>query len=198
MRTDDSPSTNPSIFLRLNAKDPHPREIAWKDFARRYSPVIAAFARWMGARGQDVDDVVQDVMLGFFGKAPTFAYDPSRGRFRGYLRVCTHRAISRRFGRTARERTVPLASLREDAVEVEQKWEDLWHNQAVRRALAKVRDSREKKSSWHAFEQTVLRGRLPHEVAAELGISVSTVYKARDRVSKALREQLRRLEDEQG
>jgi RNA polymerase sigma-70 factor (ECF subfamily) len=198
MPPDDSPSTHPSIFLRLNASDPEPREIAWEDFSRRYGPVIAAFARWMGARGHDVDDVVQDVLMGFFAKSPTFVYDPSRGRFRGYLRVCAHRAICRRVGRGPKVKLLPLAALGEDAIEVEQAWDDLWHRQAVRRAMAKVRASRGRDTSWQAFEQTIVHGRPPQQVADELGISLSTVYKARERVSRAMREQLKRLEGEQG
>ena len=36
-------ATNPSIFLRLNAADATPRELAWDEFSRRYAPIIT---RW--------------------------------------------------------------------------------------------------------------------------------------------------------
>ena len=37
-------ATNPTIFLRLNAVDPRPREMAWEDFSARTAPVISEFA----------------------------------------------------------------------------------------------------------------------------------------------------------
>src|SRR4051812_29101208 len=74
-------ATNPTIFLRLKESDSAPREIAWNEFSARYAPVIGGFARRLGARPQDIDDVVQDVLMGFFVKSPTFVYDPSKGRF---------------------------------------------------------------------------------------------------------------------
>ena len=67
-----------SIFIRLNSADAKPREIAWLEFHQRYAPIIAGFAQIFGARAQDVDDVIQDVLLGFDGQSPTFIYDPSR------------------------------------------------------------------------------------------------------------------------
>src|SRR5215475_16051245 len=101
-------STNPSIFLRLKESDAKPREIAWEQFHSRYVPVIAGFARRMGGKDRDVDDVVQDVLLGFYLKSPTFVYDPSKGRFRRYLKVCTYNALKKRFGEKSRFLGQPL------------------------------------------------------------------------------------------
>jgi len=78
------------------------REFAWDDFRKTYAPVIAGFAGKLGVRGADIDDVIQDVMLGFFAHSASFVYDPARGRFRGYLKVCTFRAM--RSGRRRRTR----------------------------------------------------------------------------------------------
>src|SRR4051812_30562808 len=36
-------TTNPTLFLRINATDPGPREIAWEEFKDRYAPMIAGF-----------------------------------------------------------------------------------------------------------------------------------------------------------
>src|SRR5678816_333376 len=81
---DDSMLTNPTLLLRIQHVEPRPRELAWTEFRARYGPIIAGFARKLGAKPQDLDDVIQDVMLGFYAKAPTFVYDPAKGRFRGY------------------------------------------------------------------------------------------------------------------
>src|SRR6476646_9127174 len=114
----DSPTTNPSIFVRLKATDAKPREFAWNEFHARYAPIIATFARRLGGKPQDVDDAVQDVLAGFFAKAPTFIYDPVKGRFRGYLKVCTYHALKKRLGKQARVQGKPLDSVPEDSVAV--------------------------------------------------------------------------------
>src|SRR5688572_10212488 len=88
--------TNPSIFLRLNRTDTRARQIAWREFHDRYAPIISTFARKLGAPPQDLDDVVQDVLVGFYSTAPTFVYDPAKGRFRGYLKTCACHAMRKR------------------------------------------------------------------------------------------------------
>src|SRR5438309_11546282 len=118
-------STNPTIFLRLRACDAEPREFAWDQFSARYAPIIASFARRLGARQQDVDDLVQDVLLGFFLKSPTFIYDPAKGRFRSYLKVCTYRALQKRLGKEARLHGKPLDELDAQDLAVDQVWNDV-------------------------------------------------------------------------
>src|SRR3954471_7466535 len=115
-------STNPTIFLRLRATDAEPREFAWDQFSARYPPTTASSARRLGARRQDVDDLVQDVLLGFFLKSPTFTYDPTKGRFRGYLKVCTYRALHKRLGAAARLADRPLDAVDPEEVAIDQVW----------------------------------------------------------------------------
>src|SRR3954466_3227277 len=134
-------STNPSIFLRLNQVDATPRELAWDEFHKRYAPVIAAFARRLTARPQDVDDVVQDVLLGFFAKSPTFVYDPSKGRFRGYLKVCTYRAVSKRVAGKRAPGNHAFVDVDPDSLAIEQVWNEAWEESRVRRALEELRAS---------------------------------------------------------
>src|SRR5690348_14997342 len=133
-------STNPTIFLRLNAADAAPREIAWDAFSARYAPIIASFARRVGARRQDVDDLVQDVLLGFFLKSPTFVYDPTKGRFRSYLKVCTYRALQKRIGREARFQGKALDDIDPEEVAIDQVWNDVWEQQQLRRAIDEIRE----------------------------------------------------------
>jgi RNA polymerase sigma-70 factor (ECF subfamily) len=197
-RQDDSPTTNASIFVRLNAADAAPREIAWSQFNQRYGPIIAAFARRLGARSQDIDDIVQDVMLGFFSRSPTFVYDPVRGRFRGYLRECAYRAASKRFGKDSKFRPIPLDKLGEDAIGIDHVWNDLWEKQQLERAMASLRHEHQNDKSWEAFEQTVVKGRAPQEVADALGVTVSAVYKARERIGEALRKLMNQLQHDEG
>ena len=88
-------TTRASIFLRLQSDDAQLRELSWQQFHDRYAPVIAGFARNAGLRGDAIQDVIQDVLTGFFQAAPKFQYDPGKGRFRGYLKKATITTIKK-------------------------------------------------------------------------------------------------------
>jgi RNA polymerase sigma factor (sigma-70 family) len=183
-------STNPSIFLRLQASDAEPRQIAWEEFSSRYSPVITAFARRLGARPQDVEDVVQDVLMGFFLKSPTFIYEPSKGRFRSYLKVCTYRALRKRLGHEVRLHGVPLDDLAADAVAVDQVWSDVWEQQQLRIALDEVRAAMGATKAFRAFEMYVVFDQPAQAVADKLDMHLNSVYRAKEQITRLLQEKL--------
>ena len=191
-------TTNPTLFVRINATDPGPREIAWEEFREYYAPIIAGFARNLGARPQDVDDLIQDVLIGFFSLSPTFVYDPAKGRFRGYLKVCTFRAVRKRLGQNARFKALPLGEIDPESFEVEQVWNDVWEQELLRRALEDVRQAYSGTSTFRAFELYVILGKPANDVAAELGLSVDSVYKAKERVTELLRQKLKARAEQQG
>jgi len=189
-------STNPSIFLRLNQVDATPRELAWDEFHKRYAPVIAAFARRLTARPQDVDDVVQDVLLGFFAKSPTFVYDPSKGRFRGYLKVCTYRALRKRLGHEARFHGKPLELVDPEEVSIEQVWNDVWEQQKFRRVLEEVRQTMGETKTFRAFEMYVVFDQPAQSVAEKLSLHINSVYRAKDQITRMLQEKVAALSDD--
>jgi RNA polymerase sigma factor (sigma-70 family) len=191
-------STRPSLLLRINASDAKPREIAWQEFRDRYARVIAGFARNLGARPADVDDVIQDVLLGFFANSAQFVYDPSKGRFRGYLKVCTLRALQRRIGQNNKFRAVPLDDIDVEDEEIDLIWNHEWAARRLDRALATVREQYKGNKTFQAFHEYVVRAKAPEQVALELRISVASVYKAKARISDALRSVMQRLDDEEG
>ena len=194
----DPLSTNPSIFLRLNRAELAPRELAWSEFHARYAPVIAAFAKRFGVTSHDADDVVQDVILGFYAKSPTFVYDPARGRFRGYLKACTIHALQKRVASPRASKTVPLGELDPAAPELDQAWDDLWRQQLVKRALELTKAQYQDRDTFRAFVLTAIDGVSPTDAAVQLGMTVANVYKSRARVTEAVRARLEALSAEDG
>lgn len=188
--------TNPSIFLRLRETDPVPREIAWDQFSARYAPIIGSFARRLGAKPQDVDDVVQDVLLGFFLKSPTFVYDPAKGRFRGYLKVCTYRALQKRVGQAAKLNGKPLDAIDPEEMAVEQVWNDVWEQQQLRLALEEVRDTMGQSKTFRAFEMYVVFDQPAQSVADKLDMHLNSVYRAKEQITRLLQEKVALLKDE--
>jgi RNA polymerase sigma-70 factor (ECF subfamily) len=59
----------------------------------------------------------------------------------------------------------------------------------ARRALALLQGDFQP-VTWQAFEQTVMHGRSPADVAAELGVAIGSVYTAKCRVTARLRQEL--------
>ncbi|HET6246947.1 MAG TPA: sigma factor [Tepidisphaeraceae bacterium] len=180
--------TNPAIFLRLKSTDAKPRELAWNEFHARYATVIASFARRLGARQQDVDDVVQDVLLGFFAKSPTFVYDPAQGRFQSYLKVCTCHALHKRAGKDARVQGKPLDQMDPEEAAIEQVWNDVWEQQRLSRALEVLRESMGTTKTFMAFEKYVVLDEPAQTVATELEMHINSVYRAKEQITDLLRE----------
>lgn len=196
-RTEDTLQTRCSIFLKLRSNDPAPRELAWAGFRERYAPVIAGFAKRLGAKPHDIDDIIQDVLLGFFAVSPRFVYEPSRGRFRGYLKTATLNTIRARFGKEIRIATIPISEIGDDAEPIESNWAQSWREQQLRRALELVRaESAAHPKTFEAFELYVLRDIPADEVARRLSISVDSIYQAKHRISEALRAKIAELESE--
>jgi RNA polymerase sigma-70 factor, ECF subfamily len=187
----DSHATRSTLLLRLRLDAPA-REIAWREFYEYYGPLIGGFARKMGAASDVIEDVIQDVLLGFFSVSPEFTYDPSLGRFRGYLKTCTWRKLQKQldanlqFG-ARRVCDLDLADLQVDAI-----WVDIWEREKLHRVVNMVREQYstrpDKMKTFQAFEMYVMLERPAEEIAAELGMSVDSVHQAKSRVTKALRQ----------
>jgi DNA-directed RNA polymerase specialized sigma24 family protein len=191
-------ATSLTLLLKINQNAPA-REMAWRDFYELYAPIISGFARRMGARQQDVADIVQDVMAGFFSASPQFVYDPLKGRFRGYLKTCTWRLFRKRMGNAmlANERSLDHAYPPD--VVAEEAWNDVWETEKLQRAMAIVRDRYlgrpDKMKTFRAFELYVLLERDADGVSKELAMPVASVHQAKTRVSKAIRAEMDSMEE---
>jgi RNA polymerase sigma-70 factor (ECF subfamily) len=135
-------------------------------------------------------------LLGFFLKSPTFVYDPSKGRFRSYLRVCTYRALQRRAGKEARLHGKPLDELDPEASAVEQAWNDVWEQQLLRRALDEVRQTLGQTRTFMAFELYVVLDQPAQSVADKLHINLNSVYRAKEQITRMLQEKVAAMQNE--
>ena len=175
------------------------REVAWADFRRRYAPIIAGFARNLGVAQQEVDDLIQDVLTGFYAAQPRFTYDPARGRFRGYLKTCVVHLLAKR----SADRRLSLDGRPVEQVDpadkrIEDAWEASWQHEQLLRALDEVRKYYEDNATFDAFHRVAILGEDAAAVAIALGMSVDSVYQAKSRCTIRLRSTIKQLEDEEG
>jgi len=196
-----SSNTRASLLLRLRPGDPA-REVAWTEFYDLYAPIISGFARRVGADSTEVEDLVQEVLRAFFSVSPEFAYDPAKGRFRGYLKTCVWHKMGEMRRKAGREAATLGRLAPSDDNAIEETWNDVWETEKLHRALAAVREryanNPDRQRTFRAFEMCTLLDRSTETVAAQLGISEESVRAAKSRVGKALRETYEHLDTTTG
>ncbi|MDP7070119.1 MAG: sigma-70 family RNA polymerase sigma factor [Phycisphaerales bacterium] len=196
-RGDPLYATRASIFMKLKADGTFDREVGWSEFAEKYSRVIAGFARNAGLKPQEADDVLQDVLLGFFKVSDRFEYDPNKGRFRGYLKRVTLNAIR------ARHRRKRPTTGYDDSVDppmecdLDAAWDRQWTEQLLQRAMAEARAEVEART-WKSFELYGVRGVPADEVAKDTGMTAAAIRHAKMRLTRRVREIVERLRDSEG
>ena len=193
-------STSSTLLARARANDP----AAWNRLVRLYSPLIYYWCREGQLQAADAADVLQDVFHAVSRSLDRFQHDADRGSFRGWLRRITVNKLRDHFrlraghpqaegGSDHHARLTQLpsesAALDPDAAS---RPDETW---LVLRAALEVFKADFEASTWQAFWGVAIETRSPAEVAAELGISVNAVYKAKTRVLSRLRTELRPLVD---
>ncbi len=175
---------------------------AWDTFVAFYAPKINGWCRQSGLQAADAEDVTQDVLLRLARALRTFTYDPSR-TFRGWLRLVTQRALADFFANRKRRPTAVNGDDRVLAVlENAQAHDGLLEllteeftrvivGQACARVCARVESQ-----TWEAFRLTACENQPGEEVAAQLGMNVTAVFKAKSRVLSFIREEVKRLDGE--
>jgi RNA polymerase sigma-70 factor (ECF subfamily) len=180
-------TTSVSLLQRL--RTPAAND-AWDRFVKLYTPLLYYWVRRLGVQEPDAADLVQDVLTTLVQKLPEFSYDPSKS-FRGWLRTVT----LNRWRNLQRRR--PVASLGSDdqviadrsAEEMDSLEESEYREYLVGRALGLMQAEFEP-ATWKMFWEHVVAGRSPAEVAALMGVRVDSVYAAKSRILRRLREEL--------
>ena len=198
MHRTHSEETNVRLLARVG-QDPID-QAAWEAFVAYYGPTIQLWCRKRGLQASDVEDVTQDVMLRLARALRTFMYDPSRS-FRGWLRLVTEHALADFFVDRQRRPATGSGDDRGLAVlETAQARDDLLtllHEEFTRVVVTKacaVVCARVDPQTWDAFLLTAYENRPADEVAAQLGMNVTAVYKAKSRVLAFIREEVKRLD----
>jgi RNA polymerase sigma-70 factor (ECF subfamily) len=178
---------------------------AWREFVQLYGPVVYRFARNRGLQDADAADLMQDVLRSVARNAHRMEYDPNRGTFRGWLYTVTRNKIynflngqrhrPRATGDSdAHERLDATPARDEDGPEAD--WEREYQRRLTGRAMERVRDEFQP-ATWQAFWQTAVEGKPAAEAGAGLKMSPGAVYVAKSRVLARLRDEVRKMMDDE-
>jgi RNA polymerase sigma-70 factor (ECF subfamily) len=168
---------------------------AWERFVNLYTPLFFHWVRRIGLPDREAADFVQDVFTVLVEKLPAFDYDAGKS-FRGWLWTVTLNKWRDRRRRHAGEQQTSERQLEDLAGPEEPNAleEAEYRAHVVGRALC-IMQAEFAPATWKACWEHVIRGRPAVDVAAELGISVGSVYVAKSRVLQRLREELSGLLD---
>jgi RNA polymerase sigma factor (sigma-70 family) len=190
--------TRPSLLLRIrNSQDVE----AWKAFVTIYAPLIVGYCRSRGLQAADAEDVTQEVFSKISRSIGGFRYEPERGRFRDWLGTVAHSELCRCMNRVNRagrgaggdEEHASLKELPSETPSTD--WSDQFQAHVLATALEQIRQQFEPQT-WQAFELVWVQRQPSSAVAKEMGIPLETVYVAKSRVLKRLREKVLELAEE--
>ncbi|MEZ5966251.1 MAG: sigma-70 family RNA polymerase sigma factor [Planctomycetota bacterium] len=190
------PQTRRSLLLQLRQRS----DDAWHRFLEVYEQAIYRSCRARGLQHADACDVTQEVLTAVDQRlaqtgSQAWDEDPERGSFRGWLfRVARNIAV-RRIDERARQAAVGSGDSRVAAVLAEvpasRDAQDTAFGLEYRRALMRWASEQVRPhvadSSWQAFWRTAILGQRPEDVAAQLGMSMGSVYTAKCRVFARIR-----------
>ena len=196
-----SESSVTSLTLLERARDQDKQ--AWERLVTLYAPLVYRVCRVAQVAPDDAADVVQEVLSAVNRNLATFHRDRPGDSFRAWLLTVSKNKIRDHFRRRAKS---PVAVGGTDMqLRIQQVPELTWERSSdgshfdsdsnlMRRAMQVVRcDFADK--TWLAFWKTTIEGCDPQEAAQQLGVSKSTVYQAKTRVLRRIREELKGLLD---
>jgi RNA polymerase sigma-70 factor (ECF subfamily) len=191
------PSSISSTLLdQLRARRPE----AWRRLVDLYGPVVYRWSRQLGVGSADAADVVQEVFSAVAVRVAQFRREKPGDSFGGWLRTIARNKVCdyfrRRQGRADAEggtqayrRLLELAETPDASTTAEALGPD---SRFPQRLMDLVRVEFENRT-WEVFQRIVVEGQSPAEVAAAMGLRLPAVYKAKSRVLRRLREELRDL-----
>lgn len=196
MREISGSITHASLIGRLRAC-PHDAA-AWVEFVSQYAPRIQEWCRRWGLQHADTQDVTQIVLLKLASKFRDFEYDPSRS-FRAWLKTVTHHAWKdylAHHGRPGRgsgdSEVLLLLDQVEAGVALIECLEEAFDQEILKEAMARVQ-LRVERRTWEAFRLLAFEDWSGADAARHLDMKVATVFVARSKVQRMLREEVARL-----
>ncbi|XZE54580.1 sigma-70 family RNA polymerase sigma factor [Planctomycetaceae bacterium SH139] len=184
--------TSLTLLNLVVAKD----QEAWQNLTQLYGPLVGYWCRKAHVPIDDRDDIVQEVFRSVFTGIPNFSKSPTEGTFRGWLWTISRNKIRDYFKVRVNKAIATGGTDAHLNIQQVPEFEPLdaesslhEENNLTRQALKIIR-SEVKQHTFDAFWRSTIDGISPDVVAVDLGISVDSVYQAKARMLKRLRELL--------
>lgn len=182
--------TSASLIDRLSSgKEPS----AWQTFENLYRPWLLGWLLRCDVQSADAEDILQEVLATVAREIPHFRHNGNNGAFRKWIRnvvVNRLRDFHRKQNRVHLGEDA-LAARIEDMADEKSQFSLLWDQEhdlhIMNRLLGQVVNDFEP-ATWRIFEAFVLQEHPASVVAEKFGVSAASVWAAKSRVFKRLRE----------
>lgn len=171
-------------------------EAAWRDLTRLYGDLIRFWCRRAKVPDADIDDIEQDVFRAVFSAIPTFVPSKAQGSFRSWLWTITRNKV-RDYFKIRLNHAVSvggtdayLALQQLPECELREAESDALDEADPTRQALKMIQGEVKPHTFDAFWRSTVDGIAPDMIAKDLGITVDSVYQAKARVLRRLRQLL--------
>ena len=156
--------------------------------------MLYRFARSSGLSDADAEDITQSCMEAINQHIRSFEYDPTKGRFKGWLRTMVNNRIRNlvrgRREELAQSKDFKRAQQREQSPE--ELFDAVWMQEHLRHGLKLVRAEVEP-LTFAAFQRYVLDECPVEQVCQELDLTPNQLYKIKWRVTQKLGEKMNEL-----
>jgi RNA polymerase sigma-70 factor (ECF subfamily) len=172
---------------------------AWRRLVVLYTPLLRQWCHRWGVRGEDSEDVLQEVFQAVAIGLKNFRREREGDSFRGWLRgIARNKVLDlfrqhkfqsrggtdffRRSMQVPEPRPIPDA----DGGDPDEQFllDDLYRN-----ALELVRCEFEERT-WQAFWRAAVEGQAPAVIAGDLGVTAATIRQSKSRVLRRLKDML--------
>jgi RNA polymerase sigma-70 factor (ECF subfamily) len=194
------PETRETLIRRLpNAADVE----AWEVFLEIYEPLLFRLARGRGMQPADAEDFVQEVLASVVRNIERWVAREDRGSFRAWLfRIAFNLGLNfvtrpkhKRLGSGDDQIARMLEEVPAASVDSSELFLKEYRREVYRWAAERVREQVSKRQ-WMMYWLTSVEERPIAEVAAEYEMSVGSIYIARSRITKRIREMIREHEEQ--
>lgn len=194
------PETRETLIRRLpNAADAE----AWEVFVHIYEPLLFRLACGRGMQQADAEDFVQEVLAAVAEGIDRWVADENRGSFRAWLfRIASNLAVNfltrpkhQRLGSGDSRIARLLEEQPARGSDSSELFLKEYRRELFRWAAERVREQ-VSESQWMVFWLTSVEERPIADVAREFGMSAGSVYIARSRVTKRIRDKIREHEEQ--
>jgi RNA polymerase sigma-70 factor (ECF subfamily) len=196
-----SEPTRHSLILRIRDTE---NQAAWQEFVEIYKPLIQRIAVKLGMQPADAVDATQEVLLHLTNVVDQWNSQNGAGSFRGWL-YRVSRNVMIRWMRGHDLNAIgsghsDVHSLIEDEASFDPQEIEVvdieYQRQIFAQAAQNIRPHFQNKT-WQAFWLTVVEQKPVVEVGRQIEMSTGAIYVSRSRVMNRLRQEAKRLVDDQ-
>jgi RNA polymerase sigma-70 factor, ECF subfamily len=181
-------TTRPSLLIRVrNRQD----QTAWYEFDSIYRPMLIRFGLARGLNATEAEEVAQQCLAAITQHIESFEYDPTKGRFKGWLRTMVHNRMKNllrdRHEGQADSQDFKRTQQREEAPD--ELFDRIWRQEHLKHCLRLIQKEVEP-SSFKAFVAHVIDEQPVEKICGEFKMTANQVHAIKSRMLKRIRQRM--------